>query len=105
MARPPKPEVTVRKKSKLASFGRVVLLATTVAAIAQELQQPADKRTWHGTVGGFVPYDFRPPTLERMQRSWWNPGDERVLTPQVFGVGWTLNFGRLMHLWRASRTP
>jgi uncharacterized membrane protein len=26
---------------------------------------------------------------------WWNPNDERVLTPHVFGVGWSLNLYQL----------
>src|SRR5262249_59437089 len=32
------------------------------AAVATELVKPADKRTWHGRILGFVPYDLRPPT-------------------------------------------
>ena len=93
------------KKSKLASLGRVLILATTIAAVVGELRLPPKERTWHGVVAGFVPYDFRVPTLDRMRRSWWNPEDQRVLTPQVFGVGWTLNLGRLVELWKMSRRP
>jgi len=39
-----------------------------------------------------VPYDFRPPTLDRFRERCWNPDDPRLLTPHVFGWGWALNF-------------
>ena len=42
-----------------------------------------------------VPYDFRPPTLERLKCRLWNPDEERIFTPNVFGVGWSINFYRL----------
>jgi hypothetical protein len=66
------------------------------AAIATELRKPSPKRTWHGRMLGFVPYDLRPPTLRRVKSRWWNPGDPRLLTPRAFGVGWDINFGRLV---------
>jgi hypothetical protein len=92
------------KKSKLGTLVRVASMAVTIAAVAQELRRPPQERRWHGRVAGFVPYDFRLPTLERMRASWWSPTDERVLTPQVWGVGWTVNFGRVVRLSRESRT-
>ena len=47
-----------------------------------------------GDPGRFgVPLDLTPPTGEKMARAWWNPRDERLLVPRVFGLGWTLNFG------------
>jgi hypothetical protein len=64
----------------------------------RELRKPADERTWHGEIAGLVPYDLRPPSLERVRQSWWNPESERLLTPQVFGVGWAINVGRLARL-------
>ena len=39
-----------------------------------------------------VPYDFRPPTLDKIRERCWNPNDPRLLTPHVFGWGWTVNF-------------
>ncbi len=42
-----------------------------------------------------IPYDFRKPTLERIRERMWNPEDERVIVPRVFGVGWTLNLAQL----------
>jgi Family of unknown function (DUF5808) len=79
----------VRRIVKLAA------LAVTVAAIVEQLRLPAEQRTWEGRVGGLVPYDFRMPTLERAKSRWWNPDDDRVFVPTVFGVGWTLNAARL----------
>ena len=79
-------------------FRRIVKLAAfavTVAAIVEQLRLPADQRTWEGRVGGLVPYDFRVPTLERAKSRWWNPQDDRLFVPTVFGVGWTINAARL----------
>lgn len=48
----------------------------------------------HGKMLG-VPYDFRMPTLGRIKERMWNPDDPRVLTPRVFGAGWTVNLATL----------
>ena len=50
--------------------------------------------------GQFRPYDFRRPTFARVLERLWAPDDPHVMTPQVFGVGWTVNFGRVMSLLR-----
>jgi hypothetical protein len=79
-------------------FRRIVKLAAfavTVAAIVEQLRLPADQRTWEGRVGGLVPYDLRMPTLERAKSRWWNPEDDRLFVPTVFGVGWTVNAARV----------
>jgi hypothetical protein len=68
----------------------LALMALGVAALVQQLKRPQDQRTWHGEIVG-VPYEFRPPTLARLQERWWNPEDSRLLTPHVFGVGWSVN--------------
>lgn len=44
--------------------------------------------TWLG-----IPYDFRPPTGERIRQSMWNPTDPHVMMPRAFGAGWDLNLG------------
>jgi hypothetical protein len=88
-------------------------LAAAVAAVTKELRLPASERTWHGEVAGFVPYDFRAPTIDRVKERIWAPDDPQVLKPQVFGVGWTVNVGRLVNLAQekvgemssGSRTP
>lgn len=66
------------------------------AALATELRKPAGERTWHGRMAGRVPYDLRPPTLARVHERLWNGADRRILVPTVFGVGWTVNLGRLL---------
>jgi hypothetical protein len=78
---------------------RIVQLAggaLVVAAIAQELRKPAESRIWHGRVVGLVPYDFRIPTLARIRDRMWAPENPQILTPGFFGVGWTVNVGRLV---------
>ena len=83
---------------------RLVLLAVTfvsAAAVLQELSRPEEERTWHGSVFG-VPYDFRAPTLARFRDAMWNPDDPRLFTPHPFGVGWTINFARLLQLMRET---
>ena len=74
---------------------RLAMLAVAAAAVAKELRTEPAQRTWHGVVAGLVPYDFRMPTFERFQARVWNPDDERWVTPRVWGVGWTVNVGRI----------
>ena len=73
-------------------------VAAAAAAVTKELRRPAEERTWHGEVAGFVPYDFRRPTIDRARERIWAPADPHVLMPQVFGVGWTVNLGRVVSL-------
>jgi len=86
---------------------RLAVLGVVVAAVATELAKPEDERTWHGKVLEVVPYDFRPPTWDRIRDAYWNPNSERLFSERVFGVGWAVNlyqarvllqevFGRLM---------
>ena len=86
-----------RKKSPLSKLFGLAAAGLTVAAVAQELAKPADERTWHGQIA-YIPYDFRVPTIERLQERWWNPDDPRLLTPRVFGLGWAVNVGRIVAL-------
>lgn len=60
----------------------------TVAVAAVDHDEDAPQGRFLG-----MPYDFRPPTAERISARWWNPADPRVLMPRVFGMGWTVNFG------------
>lgn len=82
----------VSKTKFLIGLAGVGLLA---AAVITEMRKPASDRTWEGSVAGVVPYDLRPPTFDRARSRLWNPDDERVLTPHVFGVGWSINAGRI----------
>ncbi len=45
----------------------------------------------HGKIFGLVPYDFRPPSLERARRTFWNTEDSGFLVPTFYVVGWTAN--------------
>ena len=81
---------------------KLALAAIAVIAIVQELRKPASERTWHGKVG-FVPYDLRKPTVERVRETYWNP-DGPVLSRKLWGAGWALNFGAVIHRFtRSSR--
>ncbi len=79
---------------------QIAVTATVVAVVVQELQKPPEQRTWQGKAFGWVPYDLRYPWIEteaRLRAAYWNPGDERLLTGNVFGIGWGIN---LPVLWR-----
>lgn len=72
-------------------------VATLVGlAIREQLQRPPEERTWHGKLYG-IPYDFRWPTIERIRDAFWNKNTARVLVPQAFGMGWTINFYPLIN--------
>jgi len=85
---------TKDRSTSLRDIWRLVLAVLGVVAIIQELRKPKDEREWHGNVAGFVPYDFRVPTLDRVKQTYWNP-DGPILGSRVFGVGWAANFGGL----------
>ena len=70
-------------------------ITITIAAVCQELEKPKEERHWHGKLG-FIPYDFRLPTLERLKESYWNPDDNRIFTPEAIGIGWGINFFSLL---------
>jgi hypothetical protein len=73
---------------------RLVVFGLVVGAIATELSKPQAERTWHGRVLDTVPYDFRPPTWERIRSAYWNPNSDRLFSDRVFGVGWAVNLHR-----------
>jgi hypothetical protein len=68
------------------------------AVIYQELRRPPEERTWHGRIGGFMPYDLRPPTPERLRDAYWNPDEPRIFTDRVLGIGWAINFYSLLQV-------
>ena len=82
---------TLRRLRRLARFTAFGLV---VAAVATELAKPESERTWEGRVFGLVPYDFRPPTWQRIRDAYWNPGSDRLFSDGVFGVGWAVNLYR-----------
>lgn len=65
-------------------------------AVRRDLQLPPHQRSWHGRIAG-IPYDFRPPSIQRLRQSMWNPESDKLFTPTVFGVGWAINLYRVVH--------
>jgi hypothetical protein len=87
-----------REDGPVDRFRRIVKLAAfavLVAAVVEQLRLSPEERTWEGRVGGLVPYDLRMPTFERARSRWWNPADDRLFVPTIFGVGWTVNAARI----------
>ena len=77
---------------------RATVMALVVAAVVTELRKPEEERTWHGRLGGVVPYDFRPPTWEKIRNAYWNPYSDELFSDRVFGVGWAVNLHRAKEL-------
>ena len=75
---------------------QATFITLALAALFQELEKPQEERKWHGKIAGFIPYDFRPPTIERIKEACWNPHEHRMFTPRVFGLGWAINFHALL---------
>ena len=89
-----------RERSKLSRALGWMAAGTAAIALVQEMRKPKPEREWHGKVG-FIPYDFRLPTPGRLRQTFWNPDDDRILMPRAFGIGWDLNFGRVVKLIRS----
>ncbi len=66
-------------------------------ALREQLRLPPEERTWHGRIAGRIPYDFRPPTTERLRATFWNKNTSQILVPQASGIGWTINLYPLIH--------
>jgi hypothetical protein len=101
----PDPAGGIMSYQARANLNRIVIIAAllvTVVAIVQELLKSPDERTWHGKAIGFVPYDFRAPTLERVRAAYWNPDDPRLFTDKVIGVGWAVNIPALFRFLRSN---
>jgi hypothetical protein len=81
---------------------RLTVVGLVVGAIATELAKPEAERTWNGRVLGVVPYDFRPPTWDRIRDAYWNPSSDRLFSDRVWGVGWALNLHRAKTLLEAG---
>ena len=75
------------------------VVTIAVAAVCQELEKPKEERHWHGKVG-IIPYDFRMPTMERIQKGYWNVESDQVISEAVLGIGWAINFYALLEKMR-----
>lgn len=85
-------------RSELESLGwlvRTLGLAAVAGALYKEMRLPPEERTWHGSLLGFVPYDFRVPSPAKVIRAWWNPGSKQLISDTPFGVGWSVNVAAL----------
>ena len=100
--RPLEKEIAMRRRGGPGRLIQWTVSILTVAAIVQELRKSSDEREWHGEVASFVPYDFRMPSVEKARARWWDPGGA-LIQPQVFGVCWTLNVGRLVAMLKGER--
>ena len=78
---------------RLSAVPRMFWSAVVAAAVVYAIRT----RQSHGTFLK-VPFEFRVPTLRRLRERLWNPEDGRLFTPQVFGVGWTVNGYRAAEL-------
>ena len=89
-------------KEWVGRFIQATLLTVTLAAVCQELEKPEEERHWHGRVG-FIPYDFRPPTIQKIKDTFWNPESTSVFMLEICGVGWAVNFHALLEKMRVIR--
>ncbi len=85
-----------RRRSRFQRFSSVLGIALVVASVIRELRLPPAQRMWHGALFGRIPYDWRPPTLQRVLDAFWQPKSTSVLRPSVFGVGWSVNLAALL---------
>ncbi|WP_406423017.1 DUF5808 domain-containing protein [Streptomyces sp. NBC_00873] len=75
--------------------------AVVAAALAKELRNPSESRTWTGRIVG-LPYDFRRPTPQKIVREFWDPDGDAFFTPHAFGVGYGVNLARVARELRRS---
>jgi hypothetical protein len=82
-------------KDWIVTFIEAVAITIALTAVCQELEKPPGEREWRGKVG-FIPYDFRFPTLKRFRNAFWNPESGSIFTPEPWGIGWAINFYALV---------
>jgi hypothetical protein len=80
----------------LRSVANIIGISLAIISIVHELRLPASERRWHGTLFGYVPYDWRVPTVSRVVNTFWQPESPTLLRPTVFGVGWGVNLAALL---------
>jgi hypothetical protein len=75
---------------------RTAVLAAFVGAIYAEMRKPPAERTWNGKLLGFVPYDFRLPSIASLRAAYWNAASPKIFTPRPLGIGWAVNIPTLL---------
>lgn len=73
----------------------VAALAAALGPIGADV--PGDHPDRDPRIGTFagIPFDWRPPSGDRIKRNLWDPSSDRLWNPRAFGAGWDLNFGAL----------
>jgi len=84
---------------------RTAVTAAVLGAVYQELRKPPGSRTWHGRLLGFVPYDFRLPTPQRIRDAYWNTASTRIFSDKPIGVGWSVNVPAVLKRLGLMETP
>src|ERR1700680_2050784 len=79
------------------SVWSLVFMVLFGLALREQLRLPPEERTWHGRIADRIPYDFRPPTVQRLRATFWNKDTSQILVPQAFGIGWTINLYPVLH--------
>lgn len=82
-------------KSGLRSLIKLAAVVVFASAVIEQLRRPASERTWRGKVAGAIPYDLRPPSVSKVRNAIWDP-EGPFIKPRAFGVGWTVNVGRIV---------
>lgn len=86
-------------KNKAANrVAMAIVTGLAAVAVVTELRKPPEEREWHGKIGGFIPYDLRRPTFAKMRDRVWDTENPNLFVPHPFGIGWTVNFGRIYKL-------
>jgi len=83
------------KKKPVSRLVGMLAFGMLISALRREIPKPAAECTWQGKVWHVVPYDFRLPTWRRVRERMWASDRPGFITPNVFGVGWTINLGRV----------
>jgi hypothetical protein len=77
-------------RGRLGYTHRMDKLLVLATVLATSLALSLLKKDKQGTFLG-IPYNFEWPTPARVRRGLWNPDDPRLLTPHVYGWGYSAN--------------
>jgi hypothetical protein len=50
-----------------------------------------------------LPYDWRPPTMDRVRKEWWDPSNRKVFVPKAYGWGYGINWAAVVRPFRRRR--
>jgi hypothetical protein len=81
----------------MSGLTRFAVLVFVAGVVYSEVQKGPNAERLRGKSLGFVPYDLRPASLAQIPRTYWDPGEPRVFTGRVSGIGWGINFAAIAH--------